>query len=42
MDRYLLARTQELVEQATGALDSYDIAAACALVREHLDVLTNW
>jgi isoleucyl-tRNA synthetase len=42
MDRYLLARTQGLVEQATAALDAYDIAGACALVREHLDVLTNW
>lgn len=42
MDRYLLARTGELVTQVTAALDSYEIAAACALVREHLDVLTNW
>ncbi len=42
MDRYLLARTGELVAQVTAALDSYEIAAACALVREHLDVLTNW
>ncbi|MCG2796945.1 MAG: isoleucine--tRNA ligase [Cellulomonas sp.] len=42
MDRYLLARTGELVEAATTALDSYDIARACGLVREHLDVLTNW
>jgi len=42
MDRYLLARTQELVDGAQAALDAYDIAAACALVREHLDVLTNW
>ncbi|MBN9328142.1 MAG: class I tRNA ligase family protein, partial [Cellulomonas sp.] len=35
MDRYLLARTGELVAQVTAALDSYEIAAACALVREH-------
>jgi len=42
MDRYLLARTGELVAAATAALDAYEIAAACALVREHLDVLTNW
>lgn len=42
MDRYLLARTQELVESAGAAFDQYDIAAACALVRDHLDVLTNW
>ena len=42
MDRYLLAHTQELVDAVTAALDGYDIATACALVREHLDVLTNW
>ncbi len=42
MDRYLLARTGELVTAATTALDAYDIGTACALVREHLDVLTNW
>jgi len=42
MDRYVLAHTQELVDQATAALDVYDIATACALVRDHLDVLTNW
>ncbi|OZB48183.1 MAG: isoleucine--tRNA ligase, partial [Cellulomonas sp. 14-74-6] len=29
MDRYLLARTGELVAQVTAALDSYEIAAAC-------------
>lgn len=42
MDRYLLARTHDLVAGVTAALETYDIARACALVREHLDVLTNW
>ncbi len=42
MDRYLLARTQELVDGIRATMDAYDIAAACGLVREHLDVLTNW
>ncbi len=42
LDRYLLARTNDLVEQVTGQLDAYDIAGACEAVREHLDVLTNW
>ncbi|MBD8060497.1 isoleucine--tRNA ligase [Cellulomonas sp. JH27-2] len=42
MDRYVLARTDELVEAVTAQMDAYDIAAACESVREHLDVLTNW
>jgi isoleucyl-tRNA synthetase len=42
MDRYLLARTRDLVTQVTGHLDAYDVPAACEAVREHLDVLTNW
>jgi len=42
MDRYLLARTHDLAEGVAAALDDYDVAGACALVRDHLDVLTNW
>ncbi|WP_069386794.1 isoleucine--tRNA ligase [Cellulosimicrobium cellulans] len=42
LDRYLLARTHDLVARVTGQLDAYDIAGACESVREHLDVLTNW
>ena len=42
MDRYVLARTRDLVATVTAQLDAYDIAAACESVREHLDVLTNW
>jgi isoleucyl-tRNA synthetase len=42
MDRYVLARTRELVNHVTEQLDAYDIAAACESVREHLDVVTNW
>ncbi|GIG28037.1 isoleucine--tRNA ligase [Cellulomonas marina] len=42
MDRYLLARTHDLVVDLTRRLDAYDIAGACEAVREHLDVLTNW
>jgi isoleucyl-tRNA synthetase len=42
MDRYILARTRDLVVEVTNQLDAYDIAAACESVREHLDVLTNW
>lgn len=42
LDRYLLAKTTELVERAGAQLDAYDIAGACESVRVHLDVLTNW
>ena len=42
LDRYVLSRTRELVEQAQAHLDVYDIAAACQVVRDHIDVLTNW
>ncbi|NMR19614.1 isoleucine--tRNA ligase [Cellulomonas fimi] len=42
MDRYLLARTRDLVTTVTAQLDAYDVPGACESVREHLDVLTNW
>src|SRR5690606_2914108 len=42
MDRYVLARTRELAEQVAAHLDAYEIASACELVRDHIDVLTNW
>jgi len=42
MDRYLLARTRDLVTRVTAQLDTYDVPGACESVREHLDVLTNW
>jgi isoleucyl-tRNA synthetase len=42
LDRYVLAKTRELVEQTTKSLDDYDISAACAAVRSFLDALTNW
>ena len=42
LDRYVLARTHDLVVRVTDQLDAYDIAGACESVREHLDVLTNW
>ncbi|MFJ8006688.1 isoleucine--tRNA ligase [Streptomyces fagopyri] len=42
LDRYLLARTRLLVSTATEAMDVHDLSAACAAVREFLDVLTNW
>jgi len=42
MDRYLLAHTRTLAEDVRGALDAYDVAGACEVVRDYLDVLTNW
>jgi isoleucyl-tRNA synthetase len=42
LDRYVLAKTGELVAEVTRRLDSYDISGACAVVRSYLDVLTNW
>ncbi|GAA3825845.1 isoleucine--tRNA ligase [Nocardioides panacisoli] len=42
LDRYLLAKTREYVEQLTGQLDDYAIADACETVRGFFDVLTNW
>jgi isoleucyl-tRNA synthetase len=42
LDRYVLAKTAELVEAVTEAQDRYGIADACAIVRDHADVLTNW
>ncbi|GAB4053900.1 isoleucine--tRNA ligase [Catellatospora paridis] len=42
LDRYVLAKTRELVETTTQQLDAYDLSAACAGVRTYLDALTNW
>jgi isoleucyl-tRNA synthetase len=42
LDRYLLAKTHDLVAGVQAEMDVYDVAAACQSVREHLDVLTNW
>jgi isoleucyl-tRNA synthetase len=42
LDRYLLAKTHDLVAQMTAQLDLFDVAGACASVRDFLDVLTNW
>ncbi|GAA2894732.1 isoleucine--tRNA ligase [Pseudonocardia halophobica] len=42
LDRYVLAKTADLVDGVTTALDAYDIAGACEQVRDHAEVLTNW
>tara|TARA_B100001123_G_scaffold14323_1_gene16297 strand:- start:7746 stop:10835 length:3090 start_codon:yes stop_codon:yes gene_type:complete len=42
LDRYILAKTHELVRDVEAQLDAYDIAGAAATVRDFLEVLTNW
>jgi isoleucyl-tRNA synthetase len=42
LDRYVLAKAHDLVATTTEQFDGYDIAGACAGVRDFLDVLTNW
>lgn len=42
LDRYILAKTHDLVADLTEQMDAYDLFAACSSVRTFLDVLTNW
>ncbi|MCU1680491.1 MAG: ileS [Amycolatopsis sp.] len=42
LDRYVLAKTHELVTDVQYALDVCDIAGACSTVRDFLEALTNW
>ncbi len=42
LDRYVLAKTHELVGDVQDAMDRFDLAGACGTVREFLEVLTNW
>ncbi len=42
LDRYVLAKTRDLVADMTESLDAYDLFGACQHVRSYLDVLTNW
>ena len=42
LDRYILAKTHDLITELTTTLDEYDLFAACNSVRSFLDALTNW
>ena len=42
LDRYLLAKCRDYVEEMTTSLDAYAVADACDATRSFLDVLTNW
>jgi len=42
LDRYVLAKTRQYVEEMTHQLDNYEVANACDSTRTFLDVLSNW
>jgi isoleucyl-tRNA synthetase len=42
LDRYVLAKTHDLVADVQAAMDTYDLSGACASIRDFLEVLTNW
>jgi isoleucyl-tRNA synthetase len=42
LDRYILAKTRELVEELGALMDAYDIAGACGRVIAFIDALNNW
>ena len=42
MDRYILSRVSQLVNDVQTKMDAYDISGSCESIREFLDALTNW
>lgn len=42
LDRYILAKTSELVDEATERLDAYDLAGGSVAIQDFLDALNNW
>ncbi len=42
LDRYILAKTRELIEDVTADLESLDSPLAAEKLRDFADVLTNW
>ncbi len=42
LDRYILAKTRQMVEATTACLDAYDLAGATESIQGFLDALTNW
>ncbi|MDY5584359.1 MAG: isoleucine--tRNA ligase [Arcanobacterium sp.] len=42
MDRYLLARTKKLADTVRGFFVDLDVPSAGGVVRDYLDLLTNW
>lgn len=42
LDRYLLAKTHDLIEEVTSDLDALDSTMAALKLRDFADVMTNW
>ena len=42
LDRYILAKLADFVDDLTGELDALNVAAACDAARGFLEVLSNW
>ncbi|MFT4028907.1 MAG: isoleucine--tRNA ligase [Protaetiibacter sp.] len=42
LDRYLLAKTRDVIREVTERLDDFDTPLACAALRDFAEVLTNW
>lgn len=42
LDRYIVAKTRDLIEVTTGHFDDLDSPMAAAAIRDFTDVLTNW
>lgn len=42
LDRYILAKLRGVIEEATGHLEALDSPLAAQVIRDFVDVLTNW
>jgi len=42
LDRYILAKTRELVDDVAQQMDAYDLPTACARITSFIDALNNW
>ena len=42
IDRYILAKTRDLIGNVSAHLDAYDIASSCSDVSTFIDALNNW
>jgi isoleucyl-tRNA synthetase len=42
LDRYILAKCRQLVEDVTGAMERCDLSGSCGYITAFLDALTNW
>ncbi|MEZ6197610.1 MAG: isoleucine--tRNA ligase [Planctomycetota bacterium] len=42
LDRYILAKTREMLTALTAAMDGNDLPEACQILRRYLDATNNW